>query len=46
MTLEPGTLTVDVDGEEFCVVTRGPDADAETRSPVAGFERYPEVIFG
>ena len=48
ITLTPGTLTVDMSGEELFIhwvdVAAG-DVEEATRQIVAGFERYLEVIF-
>ncbi len=49
ITLTPGTLTVEVDGEDLFVhwvTVDAEDIDDATRKIVSGFERYLEVIFG
>ncbi|MBL6946799.1 MAG: Na+/H+ antiporter subunit E [Rhodospirillales bacterium] len=49
ITLTPGTLSVDVEGDEFFVHwvnVESEDADEATRQIVSGFERYLEIIFG
>lgn len=49
ITLTPGTLTVDADGEDLFihwVTVEAEDIDEATRQIVTGFERYLEVIFG
>jgi multicomponent Na+:H+ antiporter subunit E len=49
ITLTPGTLTVEMDGEWLyihCVSVQSPDIEAATAEIVAGFERYLEVIYG
>jgi multicomponent Na+:H+ antiporter subunit E len=49
ITLTPGTLTVEVDGEWLyvhCVTTEAMDVEAATREIAAGFERYLEVMYG
>lgn len=49
ITLTPGTLTVEIDGEWIYIhwVTVGSaDIDAATASIVAGFEKYLEVMYG
>jgi multicomponent Na+:H+ antiporter subunit E len=49
ITLTPGTLTVEMDGEWLYVhwvSVQSPDIDAATAEIVAGFERYLEVIYG
>lgn len=49
ITLTPGTLTVEVDGEDLFihwVTVDAEDIDDATRQIVTGFERYLEVIFG
>ena len=49
ITLTPGTLTVDVQGEDLFIHwinVEAEDADTATREIAAGFERYLEVIFG
>jgi len=49
ITLTPGTLTVDVEGDEFFIHwinVESEDADEATRRIVSGFERYLEIIFG
>ena len=49
ITLTPGTLTVEVDGEWFYVhwvTVESDDIDAATAEIVAGFERYLEVMYG
>ena len=49
ITLTPGTLTVDLDGELLhihWVSVDSPDIDGATQAIVAGFERYLEVMYG
>lgn len=49
ITLTPGTLTVEVDGQWLyvhCVTVESTDIDAATAEIVAGFERYLEVMYG
>ena len=49
ITLTPGTLTVEMDGEWLYihwVTIQSPDIEAATAAIVAGFERYLEVIYG
>lgn len=49
ITLTPGTLTVDLDGEFLhihWVTVDSPDIEAATEAIVAGFERYLEVMYG
>lgn len=49
ITLTPGTLTVDLDGEFLhihWVCVDSPDIEAATQSIVAGFERYLDVMYG
>jgi len=49
ITLTPGTLTVEMDGEWFYihwVTVESPDIDKATSDIVAGFERYLEVMYG
>ncbi len=49
ITLTPGTLTVEIDGEDLFihwVTVDARDIDDATRQIVTGFERYLEVIFG
>jgi multicomponent Na+:H+ antiporter subunit E len=49
ITLTPGTLTVEMDGEWLYihwVNVQSPDIEAATAEIVAGFERYLEVIYG
>lgn len=49
ITLTPGTLTVEMDGEWLYihwVNVQSPDVEAATAEIVAGFERYLEVIYG
>jgi len=49
ITLTPGTLTVDIDGELLhihWVCVDSPDIEAATQAIVAGFERYLEVMYG
>jgi multicomponent Na+:H+ antiporter subunit E len=49
ITLTPGTLTVEMDGEWLYihwVSVQSPDIEAATAEIVAGFERYLEVIYG
>jgi len=49
ITLTPGTITVDTDGEDFYIhwiaVEEG-DREEQTRKIVSGFEKYLEVICG
>lgn len=49
ITLTPGTITVDIDGEDLYIhwidVTSG-DVDEATGKIVSQFEKYLEVIFG
>jgi len=48
ITLTPGTLSVDICGDELCihwVDVQAKDIEEATREIVAGFERYLEVIF-
>ena len=49
ITLTPGTITVDIGGDELFIhwidVTAG-DTDGATKKIVSGFEKYLEVIFG
>jgi multicomponent Na+:H+ antiporter subunit E len=49
ITLTPGTLTVDMDGEWLhihWVTVDSPDIEGATQAIVAGFERYLEVMYG
>lgn len=49
ITLTPGTLTVELDGEWLYVhwvTVESEDIDAATASIVSGFERYLEVMYG
>ncbi len=49
ITLTPGTLTIELDGEWLYihwVTVESADIDAATQSIVAGFERYLEVMYG
>lgn len=49
ITLTPGTLTVEMDGEWLYVhwvSVESTDVEAATNELVAGFERYLEVIYG
>ncbi len=49
ITLTPGTLTVEMDGEWLYihwVTVDSPDIEAATASIVGGFERYLEVMYG
>jgi len=49
ITLTPGTLTVDIRGDELFIHwidVRAKDVQAATEEIVAGFEKYLEVIFG
>lgn len=49
ITLTPGTLTVELDGEWLYVhwvTVDGTDIEAATASIVAGFEHYLEVMYG
>ena len=49
ITLTPGTLTVELDGEWLyvhCVTLESADVEAATAEIVAGFERYLEVMYG
>jgi multicomponent Na+:H+ antiporter subunit E len=49
ITLTPGTLTVEMDGEWLYVhwtSVASDDIEAATSEIVAGFERYLEVIYG
>ncbi|HSA33805.1 MAG TPA: Na+/H+ antiporter subunit E [bacterium] len=49
ITLTPGTLTVEIDGEWLYihwVNAEATDIDAATAQIVAGFERYLEVMYG
>lgn len=49
ITLTPGTLTVDVDGEWLyihCVTVGAQDVEGATREIAAGFEHYLEVMYG
>ncbi|MDZ4182530.1 MAG: Na+/H+ antiporter subunit E [Candidatus Cloacimonadaceae bacterium] len=49
ITLTPGTMTVETDGEDFYIHwidIRTDDIDGATKAIVSKFERYLEVIFG
>jgi multicomponent Na+:H+ antiporter subunit E len=49
ITLTPGTLTVDMDGEWLyvhCVSLDDADVEAATREIVSGFEYYLEIMYG
>ncbi|MDX1345400.1 MAG: Na+/H+ antiporter subunit E [Sedimenticolaceae bacterium] len=49
ITLTPGTLTVEVEGEWLyvhCVTLGETDTESATREIAAGFERYLEVMYG
>lgn len=49
ITLTPGTISVDIDGEDLYVHwinTEAADLEEATRKIVTGFERYLEVCFG
>lgn len=49
ITLTPGTLTVEVEGEWLyvhCVTLGDTDTESATREIAAGFERYLEVMYG
>ncbi len=49
ITLTPGTLTVELDGEWLyvhCVNLRSADTEAATADIVAGFERFLEIMYG
>lgn len=49
ITLTPGTLTVELEGEWLyihCVTVESTDIDAATAGIVAGFEQYLEVMYG
>lgn len=49
ITLTPGTLTVEMDGEWLYVhwvTVEGEDMEEATASIVSGFERYLEVMYG
>lgn len=49
ITLTPGTLSVDIEGDEICVHwidARAKDVDEATQTIVSGFERHLEVLFG
>jgi multicomponent Na+:H+ antiporter subunit E len=49
ITLTPGTLTVELDGEWLYVHwvnVQSPDIEGATASIVAGFERYLGVMYG
>lgn len=49
ITLTPGTLTIDTEGEDLFihwVNVEAEDIDGATDEIVAGFERYLEVVFG
>jgi len=49
ITLTPGTLTIELDGEWLyvhSVTAESADIEAATQTIVAGFERYLEVMYG
>ncbi len=49
ITLTPGTMTMEIDGEWIyihCVTVESPDIDEATAKIVAGFESYLEVMYG
>jgi len=49
ITLTPGTISVDIDGEDLFVhwiSTDARDVEESTRKIVSGFEKYLEVCFG
>ncbi len=49
ITLTPGTMTVDIDGEYLyihCVRLKDADIDAATHEIVSGFEAYLKVMYG
>ena len=49
ITLTPGTITVEIEGEDLYVhwlSMSQPDVEADTKTIVGGFEKYLEVIFG
>jgi multicomponent Na+:H+ antiporter subunit E len=49
ITLTPGTLSVEIDGDKLYVhwvVAQGTDCETATREIVRGFERYLEVMYG
>ncbi|MCU7833795.1 MAG: Na+/H+ antiporter subunit E [gamma proteobacterium symbiont of Taylorina sp.] len=49
ITLTPGTLTMEIDGEWIyvhCVTVESTDIDEATAKIVAGFESYLEVMYG
>lgn len=49
ITLTPGTLTVDMEGDLLhihWVTVDSPDIEGATQAIVAGFERYLEVMYG
>jgi multicomponent Na+:H+ antiporter subunit E len=49
ITLTPGTLTVEVEGEWLyvhCVTVTSTDIETATREIAGGFERYLEVMYG
>lgn len=49
ITLTPGTLTMEIDGEWLyvhCVTLESTDIDEATAQIVAGFESYLEVMYG
>jgi len=49
ITLTPGTLTVELNGEWLYihwVTVESADIEAATQNIVAGFERYLEVMYG
>lgn len=49
ITLTPGTMTVEMEGEDLYIHwidIQSDDVDGATRKIVSGFEKYLEVIFG
>ncbi len=49
ITLTPGTITVEIDGEDLVIhwlSMARPDVDEDTKTIVGGFEKYLEVILG
>lgn len=49
ITLTPGTITVDIDGDDLYIhwlSMESPDVESNTHEIVGGFEKYLEVIFG
>jgi multicomponent Na+:H+ antiporter subunit E len=49
ITLTPGTITVDIEGEDLFIhwlSMSSPDVEENTKTIVGGFEKYLEVIFG